>query len=96
MNFKVQEKLFKGYFPGGTVVKTLPSNAGDMGSIPGWGTKLACPKSLHATMKSPCASMKTHQSQNKEEKVNRERQRNFFNCVIWVNGSRQIMGRDRK
>ena len=41
MSFKVQEKLFKGYFPGGTVVKTLPSNAGDMGSIPGWGTKLA-------------------------------------------------------
>ena len=41
MSFKVQEKLLKGYFPGGTVVKTLPSNAGDMGSIPGSGTKLA-------------------------------------------------------
>ena len=23
-------------FPGGPVVKNLPSNAGDMGSIPGW------------------------------------------------------------
>ena len=26
-------------FPGGPVVKTLPSNAGGMGSIPGQGTK---------------------------------------------------------
>ena len=24
-------------FPGGTVVKNMPANAGDMGSIPGWG-----------------------------------------------------------
>ena len=24
-------------FPGGSVVKTLPANAGDMGSIPAWG-----------------------------------------------------------
>ena len=29
-----------GDFPGGAVVKNLPSNAGDMGSIPGWGTKI--------------------------------------------------------
>ena len=27
-------------FPGGPVVKNLPSNAGDMASIPGWGTKI--------------------------------------------------------
>ena len=27
-------------FPGGPVVKDLPSNAGDVGSIPGWGTKI--------------------------------------------------------
>ena len=24
-------------FPGGSVVKNLPANAGDIGSIPGWG-----------------------------------------------------------
>ena len=24
-------------FPGGSVVKNLPANVGDMGSIPGWG-----------------------------------------------------------
>ena len=24
-------------FPGGSVVKNLPADAGDMGSIPGWG-----------------------------------------------------------
>ena len=28
-----------GDFPGGPVVRNLPSNAGDVGSIPGWGTK---------------------------------------------------------
>ena len=27
-------------FPGGLVVKNLPANAGDMGSIPGQGTKI--------------------------------------------------------
>ena len=27
-------------FPGGTLVKNLLSNAGDMGSIAGWGTKI--------------------------------------------------------
>ena len=27
-------------FPGGPVVKNQPSNAGDMGSIPGWGTQI--------------------------------------------------------
>ena len=27
-------------FPGGSVVKKLPFNAGDMTSIPGWGPKI--------------------------------------------------------
>ena len=27
-------------FPGDLVVKTLPSNAGGIGSIPGWGAKI--------------------------------------------------------
>ena len=27
-------------FPGGPVVKTSPSSAGDEGLIPGWGTKI--------------------------------------------------------
>ena len=30
-------------FPGGPVIKNLPLNAGDVASIPGWGTKItAC------------------------------------------------------
>ena len=37
-----------GDFPGGAVVKNPSSNAGDVGSIPGWGTK-----SSHATAKEP-------------------------------------------
>ena len=27
-------------FPGGAVVKNPPSNAGDTGLVPGWGTKI--------------------------------------------------------
>ena len=41
-------------FPGGPVVKNLPSNTGDVGSIPGWGTKIPHATgqlSLHATTK---------------------------------------------
>ena len=33
-------KMPRRYFPGGPVVNNLPSNAGDAGSIPGWGTKI--------------------------------------------------------
>ena len=44
--------LLKGDFPGGPVVKNVPSNAGDVGSIPGWGTKIP-----HATGQlSPCTT----------------------------------------
>ena len=32
-----------GDFPGGPVVKNLPSNAGDAGAIPGRGTKIHMP-----------------------------------------------------
>ena len=32
--------VHRGIFPGGPVVKNLPSSAGDMGSIPGGGTKI--------------------------------------------------------
>ena len=39
-------------FPGGPVVKNLPSNTGDVGSISGWGTKIP-----HAAGQlSPCAT----------------------------------------
>ena len=43
-----------GDFPGGAVVKNPPANAGDMGSIPGQGTRshmYATAKSSHATAK---------------------------------------------
>ena len=43
-------------FPGGPVVKNLPSNAGNTGLIPGWGTKI--PRAMgqlsrHAITKEP-------------------------------------------
>ena len=59
------------------MIKTPPSNAGDAGSIPGWGTKIphiseaakpACNK-----QGSPCAAMKTQHNQNlKNNKVKRK------------------------
>ena len=46
-------------FPGGPVVKNPPSNAGDMGSIPGWGIKIPCASrqlSLHVATTDPTLS----------------------------------------
>ena len=44
-------------YPGGPVLKNLPSNAGGMGSIPGGGIKIP-----HATgwLESLCVAMKDH------------------------------------
>ena len=36
----VLRSMLLGDFPGGPVVENLPSNAGDLGPIPGWGTKI--------------------------------------------------------
>ena len=36
---KKKKKNSTGDFPGGLVVKVLPSNAADAGSMPGWGAK---------------------------------------------------------
>ena len=38
--FSVKRKKTFGDFPGGPLVKTSPSNAGDAGSIPGQGAKI--------------------------------------------------------
>ena len=46
--------------PGGPVVKNLSCNAGDSGSIPGWGTKIA-----HAAgLLSPCATIREPSHRN--------------------------------
>ena len=37
---RMKKKSEKEDFPGGSVVRTLPSNAGDEGLIPGRGTKI--------------------------------------------------------
>ena len=51
--------LIRVNFPHGPVVKNLPCNAEDMGSISGQGTKIP-----HAVEKpSPCATTKTQHSQ---------------------------------
>ena len=59
------------------MVKNPPSNAGDAGSIPGWGTKiphttgqlnLRAATREKPTMKSLCAAMKTQNSQKRKKK----------------------------
>ena len=58
---KGTSKVYLGDFPGGLVVKNLPSNAGDVGLIPGCGTKIA-----HAAEQpNLCAATKTQCSLNK-------------------------------
>ena len=55
LNVKVL-KVCLGDLPGDAVVKTLCSNAGGRGSIPGQGTRAymhAATKSLHVTTKEP-------------------------------------------
>ena len=48
---KLKKKKVKEDFPGGPVIKHLPCNAGDVGLIPGWGTRIP-----HAVEQlSPCA-----------------------------------------
>ena len=49
-------------FPGGLVVKTLPSNAGNKGSIPGWGAMsphVLWPKSKKHKIETITNSIKT-------------------------------------
>ena len=51
MRLKHELRVLRG-FPDGPVVKNLPSNAGDMGSIPGWAAKIPRAEgqtSLHVT-----------------------------------------------
>ena len=52
MNRSVTVKFSNRDLTGGQVVKSLPCNAGDVGSVPGWGTKIP-----HAAEHlSPCAT----------------------------------------
>ena len=39
----LEKKMPSWDFPSGPVVKNLPCNAGEMSSIPGWGTKIPHP-----------------------------------------------------
>ena len=65
------------------VVKNLLSNAGNVGSIPGWGTKIpysAGQLSLHtATRENPRTAVKTQCSPPKRKKV---MQSKLGNCVL--------------
>ena len=54
-------------FPGGPLVKNLPSIAGYMGSIPGWGTKIphaAGQLSPHAAAENPACRNKDSANHN--------------------------------
>ena len=70
-------------FPGGLLVKYLPFNAGDTGSIPGPGTKIPHavgqlssrvpttePNLPAARARSPCAATRTRHKETEEERLN--------------------------
>ena len=42
LNISLLKEFSERDFPGSLVVKNLPSNAGDMGWTPGWGTEIPC------------------------------------------------------
>ena len=54
------QNLENGDFLGGPVAKNLPSNAGDMGSIPGQGTKI--PHATGQLSPRPTTTESTHRS----------------------------------
>ena len=57
-----QKRLRKRDFSGGQVVKTLPSNAGGLGSIPGLGAKIphaSWPKTQNIKQKQYCNEFNT-------------------------------------
>ena len=57
------------HFPGGPVVKNPPWNVGDMGSIPGQGTKI-----LHAMgQQSPWAATRESLSHNERSHMTQQR-----------------------
>jgi len=52
----LQLKMMARDFHSGPVVKSLPRSAGDVGSIPAWGTKIPCAikqVSLHSATEDP-------------------------------------------
>ena len=56
LDYNWEEEFTLRYFPGGQVVKNPPPIAGDVGSIPGWGTKIphaAGQLSLRASAREP-------------------------------------------
>ena len=60
---QISRPALRGTFPGGPVVRSSPSNVGDVGSIPGRGTKI-----LHALGQlSSRATVETHSSQKQKK-----------------------------
>ena len=68
-------------FPGDPVVKTSPSNAGGVGSFPGWGAKIphaSQPKTQNIKQKQYCNKF------NKDFKKTVHIKKHFFNIFIGV------------
>ena len=59
MNRSVTVKFSNRDLTGGQVVKSLPCNAGDVGSVPGWGTKIP----YAPGQPSPCCDCRAHMPQ---------------------------------
>jgi len=74
-------------FPDGPVVKNLPSDAGDTGSIPGWGTKtsqVTGPLSLHTSTREACPSQEplVPQGRSSATKTNKQKQETLVLTIL--------------
>ena len=91
-------------FPGGPVVRNLPSNAGDMGSTPGLGTKI--PRGLgqlsppapqlerhpHPATRTTCTATKTQHGQINAKKKNREKATERLQQILteWIDNELKL------
>ena len=74
-------------FPGGPVDKTLPSNAGGVGSIPGWGGKIphtSRPKNQNIKQKQYCKEFnKDFKSGPYQKQTNKQTKNTKRRCSKW-------------
>ena len=72
--FMLDRKRTQRDFPGGPVVKTSPSNAGDAGLIPGWGAKIphaSWPKNQNIEQKQYCNKFNKDFKNGPHQKINK-------------------------
>ena len=89
-SLQITQLLLSWDFPGGPVVKILPSNAGSAGSIPGWGAKIPhapWPKNQNIKQKQCCNKFKKYfkkwSTSNKKNLKKNYYYPNYTSLIAW-------------